>query len=290
VCALGLARAGADVIVASADEPEGRAAVAAIRPQAHAAVVRFEKLDLTSLASVAAFAGRMAAAQRRIDLLMNMGNADSPSGGGRRQAEGQARQLTADGFELELGVNYLAHFALTAQLLPLLRRGRNPRVVHLTNLSQREGAIQFDDMQLERGYDFSRAFNQSKLASLMFALELQRRSDAAGWGIASLAVQAENSPFRPADGGLSLRSMARRLRGTWGSLMGLDAGSAARTALFAATASQLQKGGCYGPAGEFEFGGPALPAKLGSKARDQEAARRLWSIAERLTGVAWPAV
>lgn len=290
MCALAMARAGADVIVAAANEMEGREAVAAIRPQAAASLVRFERLDLASLASVANFAARMMANGRGIDLLMNMGGASRAIASGRRQQRSETvRQLTADGFELELGANYLSHFALTAQLLPLLRRGRQARVVQLSSLSQRDGAIEFDDLQMERSYDPARAYAQSKLAALMFALELQRRSDAAGWGILSVAAHPGYARTEPIAGGRYSRSLMRRLRGTLGSLMRQSAVAAARPALFAATAPTAQRGGYYGPIGAFELAGPPGLARLGRRARDAAAAARLWEISERLTGVKWPA-
>ena len=99
-----------------------------------------------------------------------------------------ARQTTVDGFEMQLGTNYLGHYALTARLLPLLRRGHQPRVVNLSSLAHRSGAINFDDLQSARSYTPWKAYCQSKLAMLMFALELQRRSDAAGWGLMSNAA------------------------------------------------------------------------------------------------------
>ena len=98
------------------------------------------------------------------------------------------RQTTADGFEMQFGTNHLGHFALTARLLPLLRRTSKARVVSLSSLAHRTGRIDFDDLQGERMYSPWKAYGQSKLACLMFALELQRRSDAAGWNLISNAA------------------------------------------------------------------------------------------------------
>jgi NAD(P)-dependent dehydrogenase (short-subunit alcohol dehydrogenase family) len=98
------------------------------------------------------------------------------------------RRQTADGFELQFGTNHLGHFALTAALLPLLRKGDAPRVVSVSSIAARSGRIDFDDLQAQRHYAPMQAYAQSKLACLLFALELQRRSDAAGWGIQSMAA------------------------------------------------------------------------------------------------------
>src|SRR5260370_9096001 len=93
------------------------------------------------------------------------------------------RQTTADGFEMQFGTNYLGHFALTARLMPLLRRASGPRVVSLSSLAHRTGFIHFYDLKGVRVYSPWKAYGHSKLACLMFALELQRRSDAAGWNL-----------------------------------------------------------------------------------------------------------
>lgn len=276
--ALALAQAGADVIVAGHNEREGRDAVAAIRPLANAALVRFEKLDLRYLASVSDFAARLNAGGRAVDLLINC------AGG---TASGR-RQLTADGFELQLGANYLGHFALTGRILPLLRRGRHPRVVQLTSLRHRRGSIQFDDLQLEHGYEKSKAFSQSKLAVLMFALELQRRSDAHGWGLLSAAAHPGYSQNEPVTNRSRSGNLMRSLHGSLGLLVNHSAAEGALPALFAATSHTVRRGGYYGPTGPFELVGPPGPASMGKNAMDPEAARRLWEISEQLTRVKWP--
>src|SRR2546421_9002874 len=97
------------------------------------------------------------------------------------------RHITTDGFELQLGTNYLGHFALTGRLLPLLRKAGSSRVVTLSSLKNRIGNINFDDLQSEHSYRPQRAYGQSKLATLMFAMELNRRSLRYGWGMRSKA-------------------------------------------------------------------------------------------------------
>jgi len=176
--ALALAAAGAETIVAGRNETKGRETIRKILALSPRAAVRFEKLDLADLASVAAFAGRMLAADRPIDILVNNAGVMTPP----------QRQSTVDGFELQFGTNYLGHFAMTARLLPLLR-GNGARVVQVSSGAHRMGgAIHFDDLQWERSYKPWAAYAQSKLAMVLFALELQRRSDANGWGIRSNAA------------------------------------------------------------------------------------------------------
>ncbi|HUH61389.1 MAG TPA: SDR family oxidoreductase [Terracidiphilus sp.] len=276
--ALALAQAGADVIVAAENEIEGRYAIGRIRPASPSALVRFEKLDTGNLKSVGEFAGRLARSGHAIDLLIN-GAGVTPS----------ARRLTtSDGFERNLGANYLGHFALTALLLPLLRRSRQPRVVQISSLGHRRGAIHFDDLQLERGYFPWKAFCQSKLATLIFALELQRRSNLHGWGLISTAAHPGYTQGEPLGNGFGPRSLFRKLRGSLGVLASHSAPEAAQPALFAATAFDVKRGGFYGPSGPFELVGSPAEATIARNAKDLAVACRLWEVSEQLTGVQWP--
>ena len=127
--ALALAGAGADVIIASRNPAKGAEAVASIIAAHPHAKVRFEALDLANLKSVADFATRIAAAQDGLDLLVNNAGVMVPP----------TRQATSDGFEQQIGTNHLGHFALTAQLMPLLRWGRNARVVSLSSIAAHPG-------------------------------------------------------------------------------------------------------------------------------------------------------
>src|SRR5467141_4940563 len=174
--ALALAKAGSEVILTGRDERKGRSAIEKISREVAGAKVSYQHLDLASLASVADFAQRMHA-RHSLDLLINNAGVMALP----------RRQTTADGFELQFGTNYRGHYALTAQLLPLLRGAHQPRVVSLSSIAHRTGFIQFSDLRGERFYSPWKAYNQSKLAMLMFALELQRRSDAAGWNLMSNA-------------------------------------------------------------------------------------------------------
>jgi NAD(P)-dependent dehydrogenase (short-subunit alcohol dehydrogenase family) len=137
--ALGLAQGCADVVVGGRNEAKGREAAAKIRALAPQALVRFEKLDLADLASVSAFARRIAAVGRPLDLLVNNAGVMALP----------VRRVTADGFEMQLGTNYLGHFALTGLLLPLLRASRHPRVVQVSSLAHRFGQIRFDNLHGE---------------------------------------------------------------------------------------------------------------------------------------------
>ncbi|MFN3768845.1 MAG: SDR family oxidoreductase [Ectopseudomonas guguanensis] len=272
-----LAKAGARVILAGRNPSRGAAAVEQIRQLTPGSDVCFEQLDLASLASIAAFAKRLGDSDGHIDLLINNAGVMTPP----------QRQETADGFELQFGTNHLGHFALTAQLLPLLRKGDQPRVVSLSSIAARQGAIDLSDLQSTRGYKPMVAYSQSKLACLMFALELQRRSNTAGWGIRSIAAHPgiSRTELLPNGAGKwSATGSARRF--LW--FLFQPAAQGALPTLFAATASQAQGGAYYGPNRLSETRGYPVLARTPLQAMDQGMARRLWNESERLTGLSFP--
>ena len=195
------------------------------------------------------------------------------------------RQTTTDGFEMQFGTNHLGHFALTARLMPLLRRATGPRVVSVSSLAHRTGFIDFDDLQGTRVYSPWKAYGQSKLATLMFALELQRRSDAAGWSLISNAAHpgfARTNLFASGPGGLV--SLAT---GFAAPLFGHSAADGARPILFAATSPEARLGVYYGPGGFSELRGAPAPALIMPRARDATAAARLWDVSGKLTGTSF---
>jgi NAD(P)-dependent dehydrogenase (short-subunit alcohol dehydrogenase family) len=273
--ALALAAAGADVVLTGRNPEKGRLALAAIRVQHPAATIRYEHLDLASLDSVAEFAGRLQREQGSLDLLVNNAGVMSPP----------ERASTKDGFELQFGTNYLGHFALTARLMPLLLQQGAPRVVNLSSLAHRGGTIHFNDLQWQHRYKPWAAYGQSKLAMLMFAFELQRRSDAEGWHIMSLAAhpgfaRTDLIANGPGAGGL-LASFSRLLK----PLMSQSAADGALPTLYAAAALQAKAGAYYGPAGIYELKGPVAPAFIARQAKNEKAAAELWRVSEQLTGL-----
>lgn len=276
--ALALARAGASVIVAGRNPSRGAAAVNQIRRDVPGADVAFGLLDLASLDSIRAFAGRLRGSHGSLDLLINNAAVMTPP----------RRLSTADGFELQFGTNYLGHFALTAELMPLLRKGKQARVVTLSSLAARNGAIDIDDLQARRGYKPMQAYGQSKLACLMFALELQRRSDAAGWGIRSIAVHPGISRTDLLPNGAGAASVAGLLRRyLW--FLFQPAAQGALPTLFAATSPQARGGAYYGPDRLGETRGYPASAVIPPQALDATAAARLWTASEALTGTVFSA-
>ena len=270
--ALALARAGANVIIAGRNPSKGAAAVNQIRQSVLGANVTFGLLDLASLESIEAFGESLRSSRDSLDLLINNAAVMTPP----------KRQVTSDGFELQFGTNYLGHFALTAQLLPLLRKGNKPRVVSLSSVAARSGTINFDDLQAERNYRPMPVYGQSKLACLMFALELQRRSDAAGWGIQSIAAHpgiSRTDLLPNGAGAWSAPGMARRYM--W--FLFQPAAQGALPTIFAATSPQAQGGVYYGPDKLGETRGYPAVAKIPPQALDTSVAARLWIESEGLT-------
>ncbi|MEJ2863665.1 SDR family oxidoreductase [Actinomycetospora flava] len=275
-----LAAAGAEVLLPVRNPRKGEAALAAIREEVPGAAVSLRSLDLSSLASVAALGATLREEDRPIHLLINNAGVMTPP----------ERQTTVDGFELQYGTNHLGHVALVAHLLPLLRAGR-ARVTSQLSVAARRGTINWDDLQWGRSYDGMRAYSQSKIAFGLFALELDRRSRAGGWGITSnvshpgvaptslLSARAELGRDEPARGRRIIGALSAR-----GILVG-TAASAGLPALYAATMPDARGGRFYGPSGLGHLGGPPAEQKPFPSMRSTEDAQRIWTVSEQLTKV-----
>jgi len=273
--ALALARAGASVVIAGRNPWKGTEAVAAIKQAVPQAAIRFGKVDLANLTSVAEFAAQLRREQDSLDILINNAGVMNPP----------QRRTTNDGFELQFGTNYLGHFVLTAHLLPLLKRGQRPRVITVSSIAARMGAIDFDDLQAERSYTPMRVYSQSKLACLMFALELSRRSRLAGWGIESVAahpgVTRTDLIANGAAGQLTMHTMVRRL--LW--FLFQPAWQGALSTLFAATDPSARDGAYYGPDRLGGTRGYPTEEQPPPQALDASVAARLWEYSQLITGI-----
>jgi len=283
--ALELARAGATVVLTGRNAGKGADALKRITAEVPGAKVSYESLDLSALANVARFADDFAAKHDRLDILVNNAGVMAPT----------TRQETKDGFELQWGTNYLSHFALTAQLLPLLMAAKAPRVVQLSSTAAQIGRIDFDDLDARNSYRPFRSYSQSKLAMLMFARELQKRSDANGWHLHATAAHpgwamtdlVANGPAN-ADG---LQGQIGKFIGTViGPMMGQSGAQGALPQLFAVTSPDARPGGYYGPDGMMEMRGSPGDAKPPRRAVDAAAAERLWQVSEQLTGRRFPSI
>jgi NAD(P)-dependent dehydrogenase (short-subunit alcohol dehydrogenase family) len=273
--ALALANAGATVILAGRNQSKGNSAIQQIRRAVPPAKITFAQVDLASLASIHTFAQTLLDQNKPLDLLINNAGVMSPP----------QRQTTVDNFEIQFGTNHLGHFALTALLLPLLRLAPAPRVVNVSSLAHRGGSIHFDDLQFERKYKPWPAYQQSKLANLLFTRELQRRSDLHHWGLTVNAAHPGYSRTDLIDNGPGAGNPFFRLsRALLEPRFSHSAAAGALPTLFAAISPAAQPNGYYGPQGLYEMKGPAAPAYIAPRAKDDAAAKRLWDISEQLTG------
>ena len=266
-----LAQRGALLLLGCRDQGKAHDAVVRIRAMAPGADVRVVPLDLASLRSVRAAAAQVRSACEGIDLLINNAGVMMPPYG-----------VTADGFELQLGINHLGHFALTGLLLDRLAARPGVRVVTVSSNSHREGRINFDDLQSQHGYRRIAGYGQSKLANLMFTYELQRRLAAAG----SPAIAAAAHP------GLTRTDLARylsRVMTTYYVLverpLAQSAAMGALGTLRAATDPAVRGGDYYGPVRWRGERGHPQRISSSERSHDEEAQRRLWQESERLTGV-----
>ncbi|MBS0640377.1 MAG: oxidoreductase [Acetobacteraceae bacterium] len=274
--ALGLAQLGADTVLAGRDAARCAQAMARIRQVVPQATVRVLLLDLASLISVQGFAAAAAAAgQGRVDILVNnAGIMALPK-----------RAVTEDGFERQIGVNYLGHFALTARLKEALCAAPGGgRVVNVASVAHRRASLALDDFLSERGYQPRAVYARTKLAMLIFSLELQRRAAAAGWPLRSIAAHPGWSSTEIVRNGLGRTAMGLVADFVFTSLA-QTAREGALPSLYAAAAPQAQGGGYYGPMRWSETRGPVGPSKIYPQALDEAAARDLWALSERLTGV-----
>jgi NAD(P)-dependent dehydrogenase (short-subunit alcohol dehydrogenase family) len=275
-CARTLAAHGAEVILAVRNITLGQAMAAEIanhHPNAKLAVIA---LDLASLASIADFAAHALELPRIDVLLNNAGLGLMPE-----------RQLTKDGFELQWGTNHLGHFALTARLIPALLRAPTPRVVTVASMAHRRGTILWDDPNQARHYSGRTAYNQSKLANLMFALELAARAREQGSKLSSIAAH----PGLALTGFLTAAGLPGWMRhvGILASkILGQSAEAGSWPSLYAATMADVANGDYWGPDGFKEIRGLPARATVWPHARNRADWQRLWAITVAQTGIDVP--
>ena len=262
--ALALANAGARVIVAARNEAKGREAARMI-----GGLAEWRALDLASLASVQRFADGLLADGTPIDrLILNAGVMALPT-----------RELTEDGFERQLGTNFLGHFALTARLWPLLADGA--RVVPLSSIAAKRGRLHLDDPMFARRYVPWSAYSQSKLAMLMFGLELARRQQR----VASITAHPGFARTNLIANGMGRNWLRDTVMGVFGNLFSQSAADGALPVLRAATDPSLASGDYIGSVGLMELRGPPGAVPPPKQALDRADGAALWSLAEEKTGV-----
>jgi NAD(P)-dependent dehydrogenase (short-subunit alcohol dehydrogenase family) len=285
--ALKLARKGAHVIFACRDQKRGEAALARMEADSPGLRTELAILDLASLTSIHHFAAAELAQHRPLHLLINNAGVMAPP----------RRMETADGLELQFGTNVVGHFALTALLMPALQRAAatssadaagRPRVVTIASIAHKRGRIKFDDLHSKRSYSPMGAYQQSKLANLLIAFELDRRLRASNSRIMSVAAHpgvANTNLFQSGE----YSAVERNFRFILGHIIGIALNTDSEGALptlYASTALDAKDGGYYGPQGFQEMRGEEVgPAEIAAQANDTAAASHLWQICEKLTGM-----
>lgn len=263
-----LAAKGARVLLACRSRDKAEAAMAQIRSLTSQADLAFLPLDQADLASVRA-AAELAAKEPRIDVLLNNAGVMRPP-----------LTRTAQGFELQFGVNHLAVFALSALLLPKLAQTPGSRVVVTASLAHMRGNLMWDDLGAQKSYNRGLRYGDSKLANLLFVQELDRRLRAAGLPVAAIACHPGVAKTE-----LGRHFGAFRLMFAAAGWFLNTAAMGAWPALQAATDPDAKPGGYYGSQGWREMRGPSGEASRTAMAQDPDLARRLWDVSVEMTGI-----
>jgi NAD(P)-dependent dehydrogenase (short-subunit alcohol dehydrogenase family) len=276
VTARELARRGARVVLGCRSEERGGAALERLRGEVPEASAELRRLDLADLASVRAFADDLP--DERIDVLVN--NAGLMA---------VPHALTADGFEMQFGVNHLGHFALTGLLLERLLAAEAARVVNVSSMAHLLANIDADDLNSERGYHAWVAYGRSKSANLLFTRELAGRAAPHGVTVAAAHPGYAATELQTKGPRLAGRRTGERLMALANAVFASSPEVGAAPSLYAATAPAVAPGSFTGPRMLGLRGSPG-PARQASWTKNDEAARRLWTASERLTGVGYEAL
>ena len=273
--ALAFYRAGAHVVLACRSLDRAGQAQAAMRQPDGSGTLEVAQLDLASLRQVQQFADAFQRQHPQLHVLVNNAAAMVPP----------AASTTAEGYELQFGVNFLGHFALTGRLYPLLHATPGARVVTVSSMGYLEGRLDFANLRLEKGYDALREYRQSKLADLLFALELQRRIVATHGQVLSLAAQpGANRTSWAVD--ISAEYLAAA-EARWGG-PAMEPWQGALPSLYAAVAAEAG-GKLYSPDQNGGYRGYPAESSIAPHALDEAVAKELWHFAEQATGVTFPA-
>ncbi|MFI0432294.1 MAG: oxidoreductase [Candidatus Nanopelagicales bacterium] len=265
---------GAQVVAACRSLERGQVCLALPGPGS----VDLRELDLADLGSIADFAAGVVADYPVLDVLLN--NAGVMA---------LPRSETADGFEMQLGVNHLGHFALTGRLLPALLAAPAARIITVSSGAHKMGKMRFDDLMGTKSYQRWSAYGQAKLANLLFTYELQARLG--GAGASAIAVAAHpgyaDTNLQTAHAKAVGRGIEEKAATLMNKVLGQSAADGALPELYAATAPGVQGGDYYGPSRLFESRGAPKLVQPTAAAKDPVDAARLWAESERLTGVTY---
>lgn len=271
--ALALYEKGARVILAGRNLKKVEEAIGRIKKINGTGSVEAGTLDLASLQSVRQFAESYIQNHKQLDLLINNAGVMIPPA-----------FKTNEGYELQFGVNYLGHFALTGYLYPLLEKTPCSRIITVSSLAYLRGVIDFDNLKSEKSYDPMREYCQSKLADIIFSIELQHRLSANHKQTVSIAAQpgANSTELTRYMSSEALAEGIERV----GPLM--EPWQGALPSLYAATSTEVSGGKLYGPDKDGGYRGYPAEATIAANALDEDVAKKLWSLAEQITGIRFP--
>jgi NAD(P)-dependent dehydrogenase (short-subunit alcohol dehydrogenase family) len=271
--ALALYEKGALVIVACRSMDKSQEAIEKIKQHPGAGTLEPGLLDLSSLASVKQFAADFTARHNELHILINNAGVMRPPAA-----------KTPEGFELQFGVNFIGHFVLTGLLYPILKATPGSRIVTVSSNAYLRGKIDFGNFRLEKPYDPGAEYAQSKLADLLFSIELQRRIGKTSDPVLSIAAQpgANNTGLLQHMGEEELKAAIARV----GPLM--EPWQGALPSLYAGTAADAIPGALYGPDQDGGYRGYPAQADIEPHALDEEVAKKLWEYAEEMTWVVFP--
>ena len=268
-----LRHANADVFIACRSASKGAAAAATLTQVSGTGTVHPIQLDLASTDSIRQANDAIRGLTDGLDGVINNAGIMAPP-----------KQLTVDGFELQFGTNHLGHFLLDHLVFDLVR-ARSGRIVPVSSMVHRQSpGINFDDPMFANGYSASKAYAQSKLANLMFGLELARRLEAAGSTVKSVSAHPGYSATH-----LQTTGPTGVLRLVWKvtNLMALKPSVGALSEVLAVAGSEARNGAYYGPTRLGDTRGPVGDSRISEAAQDKEAAAHLWTLSEELLGITW---
>ena len=266
--ALDLYQKGAKVYVACRNEEKGLDAIERMKAISDGGELVYGRLDLASLSSVKDFAKKIIATESRLDLLVNNAGVMIPP-----------PSRSEDGFELQFGVNFIGHFALTGHLFNLLESTKGSRVVTLSSIAHRGAIIDFENFKLEKPYNNWREYGQSKLADLIFTLEFEKRLRNNSYQIMSLAAHP----------GFSKTDLQKYMdKDMLDSLELMTAKEGTQPTLAACLRPDAKGGQYWGPDGPNEQKGKPALAKIDSVALDEKLNAKLWDWAKEITKVNFP--
>jgi NAD(P)-dependent dehydrogenase (short-subunit alcohol dehydrogenase family) len=271
--ALALYEAGAHVILACRNQQNADATLSKLKEHGGKGSLDTGLLDLSSFAAVKQFAERFILKHQQLDLLINNAGVMMPPA-----------SKSTEGYELQFGVNFLGHFALTGYLYPLLNSTPGSRIVTVSSLGYLYGVIDFDNLKSEFSYEPMREYCQSKLANLLFSIELQRRIEATNGQTVSIASQPGANKTELA------RHMSEEAHAAAVERVGelMDPWQGALPSLYAAVETVAIPGELYGPDRDGGYRGYPAKAKITPNALDEDVAKKLWALAEKVTGVYFP--